>query len=39
MKENFRREKKNPFLYDTMTGMMTRDEFLLKSYVIGEYLA
>lgn len=21
-----------------MTGMMTRDEFILKSYVIGEYL-
>ena len=37
-KKNFQNEKGKPFVYDTMTGMMTRDEFLLKSYVIAEYL-
>lgn len=35
---NFRKEKNKPFVYDAMTGMMTRDQFLLKSYVIAEYL-
>ncbi len=38
MKQNFKKEKKQPFIYDGMTGMMTRDQFLLKSYVIWEYL-
>lgn len=37
-RRNFRSEKSSPFLYDAMTGMMTRDAFLLKSYVIGTYL-
>lgn len=38
MKKNFRAYKNDPFIYDAMTGMMTRGGFLLKSYVIGEYL-
>ena len=38
MRQNFRSHKKSPFIYDAMTGMMTRDTFILKSYVIGEYL-
>lgn len=38
MKKNFKSHKNDPFIYDAMTGMMTRDGFLLKSYVIGEYL-
>jgi acyl-CoA synthetase (AMP-forming)/AMP-acid ligase II/1-acyl-sn-glycerol-3-phosphate acyltransferase/acyl carrier protein len=37
-KKNFKNEKKSPFVYDAMTGMMTHDEFLLKSYVIGQYI-
>ena len=36
--KNFKAHKNDPFIYDAMTGMMTRDEFILKSYVIGEYL-
>ena len=38
LKKNFKAHKNDPFIYDAMTGMMTRDEFILKSYVIGEYL-
>ena len=38
LKKNFKAHKNDPFIYDAMTGMMTRDEFILKAYVIGEYL-
>lgn len=38
LKKNFKAHKNDPFIYDAMTGMMTRDEFILKSYVIGEYI-
>ncbi len=38
MRENFRSETGNPFTYDIVSGMMTRDAFLLRGYVIGEYL-
>lgn len=38
LKNNFKSHKNDPFIYDAMTGMMTRDEFILKAYVIGEYL-
>lgn len=38
MKRNFQNEKWKPFIYDAMTGTMTRDEFLLRAYVIGGYL-
>lgn len=38
LKKNFKLHKQDPFIYDAMTGMMTRDEFLLRSYVIGEYI-
>ncbi len=38
LKKNFSHHAKDAFIYDAMTGMMTRDAFLLKAYVIGEYL-
>jgi acyl-CoA synthetase (AMP-forming)/AMP-acid ligase II/acyl carrier protein len=38
MKRNFRQEKSSPFIYDAITGEMSRDTFLLRSYVIAEYL-
>lgn len=38
MKRNFKAYPNDAFIYDAMTGPMTRDEFLLKSYVIAECL-
>ncbi len=38
IKKNFQAEKWKPFCYDAMTGMMTRDEFLLRAYVISGYV-
>ncbi len=38
MKRNFQNEKNSPFIYDAITGEMSRDIFLLRSYVIAEYL-
>lgn len=37
-KNNFRTNKSAPFVYDTIVGEMTRDTFLLRSYVISTYL-
>jgi len=38
LKKNFQSEKMSPFLYDALMGEMNRDTFLLRSYVIAEYL-
>jgi acyl-CoA synthetase (AMP-forming)/AMP-acid ligase II/acyl carrier protein len=38
LRSNFRSERSSPFVYDAMTGMMTRDAFITRAYVIGEYL-
>ncbi|GAB0174954.1 MAG: hypothetical protein HHAS10_08330 [Candidatus Altimarinota bacterium] len=38
-KKVFKSEKNSPFLYDAILGEMTRDEFLLRSYVISTYLS
>ncbi len=38
MKRNFKKYKKDAFVYDAMTGPMTRDGFILKSYVVAECL-
>lgn len=38
-KKVFQSEKLSPFLYDSILWEMTRDAFLLKSYVISTYLA
>lgn len=37
-KSVFREHAESPFIYDSMLGEVKRDDFLLKSYVIGEYL-
>lgn len=34
----FQAEKSQPFLYDAIVGEMTRENFLLRSYVIATYL-
>jgi long-chain-fatty-acid--[acyl-carrier-protein] ligase len=38
MKRNFRKYRKDAFVYDAMTGAMIRDGFILKSYVVAECL-
>lgn len=37
-KKVFCAEKNSPFLYDSILGEMTRNDFLLRSYVIATYL-
>lgn len=37
-KEIFRKDATTPYIYDTILGQLTRQDFLLKSYVIGTYL-
>jgi acyl-CoA synthetase (AMP-forming)/AMP-acid ligase II/acyl carrier protein len=38
LRKHFRMEKQSPFIYDALSGMMTRDTFLLRSYVVGQYI-